>query len=89
MKQITYAILGYGGRGSTFAELAKLPHINAKIVAVAEPDPDRRIEAARFCELPENMVFKSAEELLAEPCLADAIINTTMDGLHKKHPFRQ
>jgi predicted dehydrogenase len=82
MKQITYAILGYGGRGSTFAELAKLPHINAKIVAVAEPDMDRRAQAAHYCEIPDKMVFKSAEELLAGPRLSDGIINTTMDKLH-------
>ena len=82
MKQITYAILGYGGRGSTFAALTKLSNINAKIVAVAEPDPDKRAEAAKFCELPDDMVFESAEELLAGPRLADAVINTTMDRLH-------
>ncbi len=83
MKEVTYAILGYGGRGKTFAGiLLKSPQLFGRVVAVAEPDPDKRAAAASDCGLSPAMVFACASDLLAEPRLADAIINTTMDSLH-------
>ena len=82
MDEIRYAILGYGGRGSTFASIAKCPEMQARIVAVAEPDPDRRDRAGQDNGLPPEMLFESAADLVAQPKLADAIINTTMDRLH-------
>ncbi len=82
MKELTYVILGYGGRGSTFAQLLQEPQFNGRVVAVAEPNPDRRAEAGRLWQLPENRLFHTASDLLAQPRLADALINTTMDQLH-------
>lgn len=83
MKEITYAILGYGGRGQAFADvIQENPQIGTRIVAVAEPDPERRRAAAEKNGLPPAMVFATAEELLSQPKLADAVINTTMDRLH-------
>jgi len=82
MQELTFAILGYGGRGSTFAQLLKEPQFGGRVVAVAEPDTDRRAAAARLWGLPEERLFHSAEELLSQPRLADALINTTMDQLH-------
>ena len=82
MQYVTYAILGYGGRGECFAELAKLPEMFSKVVAVAEPDPDKQKRAMKDCQLPADKSFDSAEELLSQPRMADAVINTTMDKLH-------
>lgn len=82
MQELTFAIVGYGGRGSTFAQLLKEPQFGGRVVAVAEPDPDRRADAARLWNLPEDRLFHTAEELLSQPRLADALVNTTMDQLH-------
>lgn len=80
--EVTFAILGYGGRGREFAGIAKKPELFTRIVAVAEPDESRRNRAARELNLPPERVFKTAQELLAQPRMADAIINTTQDRLH-------
>ncbi|MHB9037953.1 MAG: Gfo/Idh/MocA family protein [Armatimonadota bacterium] len=82
MKQVTYAVLGYGSRGECFASLLRQPQLFGKVVAVAEPDADKREAAIRDCNLAPDGVFKTAEELLAQPRLADGLINTTMDRLH-------
>ena len=81
-KEVTCAILGYGGRGRLFSETLKCIELFGKVVAVAEPDPKRRERAARENNLPADMVFAGADELLARPKLADAILNGTMDRMH-------
>ncbi len=82
MQELTFAILGYGGRGRTFSELLTAPQYFGRVVAVAEPHPDRQAEAARLWNLPPDRVFNTAADLLAQPRLADVLINTTMDRLH-------
>lgn len=81
-KVFTFALLGAGGRGSFFAKwILDNPH-QAKLVAVAEPDPARRKAIADAHKIPESMQFAGWEQLLARPRLADALVNTTMDRLH-------
>jgi predicted dehydrogenase len=82
MQELTFAILGYGGRGRGFAHMLKEPAFAGRVVAVAEPDPDKRADAARLWDLPPDRLFDSAAGLLAQPRLADVMINTTMDRLH-------
>jgi len=53
-----------------------------RIVGVAEPDPVRRRQAAERFGLPPERCFETAEELAAQPVLADAVINGTMDRDH-------
>lgn len=85
MKEITYAILGYGGRGQGFADIIKQnSQLNARVAAVAEPDPDRRRAAVEENGLSPDRVFSSARELLAQSRMADAVINATMDRLHRE-----
>jgi predicted dehydrogenase len=84
VKEITYAILGYGGRGQAFAGIIKeSPQLGLRATAVAEPDPDRRRMAAELLGLPSERIYSSAEDLLRQPRMADAVINTTMDQLHR------
>ncbi|MHB9035996.1 MAG: Gfo/Idh/MocA family protein [Armatimonadota bacterium] len=82
LKEVTFAVIGYGGRGCTFAALAKKPQFFAQVVAVAEPDPDKRAMAARDCDIPESRVFASASDLLSCEKMSDAVINTTPDRMH-------
>jgi predicted dehydrogenase len=53
-----------------------------RIVAVAEPDADRRARFAREHGLPPERVFAGWEALLARPLLAPAAIVATSDDLH-------
>ncbi|HEY3328657.1 MAG TPA: Gfo/Idh/MocA family oxidoreductase [Capsulimonadaceae bacterium] len=78
----TFAILGAGGRGQGFAQwIAEHPQVG-RVVAVADPDPDRRKIVADMHRIPESMQFETWEELLDRPQLADAALNTLMDRLH-------
>lgn len=82
MNEVTYAIIGCGARGRTFAGLLRSPELFGRVVAVVEPDPIRREAIARECGLPDSAVFSSAENFFAQPKMADAVINTTMDRIH-------
>lgn len=82
MREITCAVLGYGGRGREFAGLSNKPELLSRVVAVAEPDAARRARAMQELGLNESQLYSSAAELLAQPRLADAVINTTQDRMH-------
>ncbi len=81
-RQITLMVVGAGDRGSTYARLVSEMPERAKVVAVAEPDEDRR---QRFVEehgiAPEN-VFNDWSEAAARDKLADAVVIATQDALH-------
>lgn len=83
MNEVTYAIIGYGGRGRTFADfIAKERQLGSKVVAVADPDPEKRALAVKECNLAPNQVFEQASDLLKQPKLADAAVITTQDSMH-------
>lgn len=83
MSTITIALAGLGSRGKdAYAQaLAGMPE-RARIVAVADPDPDKVREVARQFEVPAERCFSSAEAMLAQPKLADALILCTQDRQH-------
>lgn len=88
LPSFTFAILGAGGRGGGFSDWIKNHPAAGKVVAVAEPDPERRkVVAERHGIAAENQ-FEKWEDLLARPRLADVIINTTMDKLHAPSSVR-
>lgn len=79
---LTFVILGCGGRGGAFSEtLHEHPELGS-VVAIAEPDEEKRKRVGDRHKLPENRRFTTWEDLLAQPKLADVLINTTMDQLH-------
>lgn len=83
--QVTVAIVGYGPRGEyVFARFTESCSF-AKLVAVAEPVEQRRERAAKRFDIPENMLFKSAEEFFAQEKMCDAVIIATSDGTHVKY----
>lgn len=82
MAPITAVVLGAGARGQIYGEYALEHPDEIRIVAIAEPDAKRRAMMAAQHDLPPEMCFHTWEELLAQPQLADAAINTTMDRLH-------
>jgi predicted dehydrogenase len=71
---VDYAIVGAGVRGAGYAEwIARHPG-RARLVAVAEPRPHRRLACAHQ--------FPSWQALAAAPRLADAVIVSTQDSKH-------
>lgn len=84
---ITVAVAGLGNRGRwTYAELLRrCPAMNARIVAVADPVPGRRAEAAAAFGLPESACWADAADMLAQPRLADVLFVCTQDRQHTAH----
>ena len=78
-----YVIIGAGSRGMTYGLWAKEHGIS--IAAVAECRPDRLYNAGIELDVPKNMLFPDASELLALGKIADAAIIATMDRDHYGH----
>ncbi|NSW57869.1 MAG: Gfo/Idh/MocA family oxidoreductase [Armatimonadetes bacterium] len=79
---VTAVIIGAGHRSMLYASYALRHPDEMKIVAVAEPDEVRRRKAAEAHGIPPERCFLTAEELAAQPRMADAAINGTMDLHH-------
>ncbi|MBX3012065.1 MAG: Gfo/Idh/MocA family oxidoreductase [Caldilineaceae bacterium] len=79
---VTAVIVGAGHRALTYAAYAQHHPDELQIVGVADPiAPRRQLVAAQY-HLPPERCFASAEELVAQPQLADFVINGTMDHQH-------
>lgn len=79
---LTFVLLGAGARGTMFAEILAKDYAPGTVVAVAEPNPERRAKIAQMHEIPPERQFETWEQALAQPKLADVAINTTMDRHH-------
>lgn len=82
---ITFAIAGFGDRGSTYAAMQEVFPGRMKVVAAADLDPRKREKARRLYGLSEDCVFSSAEEMLSRGRLADVMVVSTMDRQHVDH----
>jgi predicted dehydrogenase len=79
---LTAVIIGAGHRALTYASYAHHHPDELQIVGVADPIAERRQLVAERYDLPAERCFASAEELAAQPNLADFAINGTMDHQH-------
>ncbi len=76
-------VLGAGHRAREAYGPYVLEHPNeARIVAVAEPNPVRRRQFVEKFNIDAAMCFASWEDLMARPQLAPALLNLTQDQLH-------
>lgn len=82
---ITFAIAGFGDRGSTYASMQKLFPDKMKVAAVADLDPKKVEKAQKLYGIPEENCFSSAEEMLKRERLADVMVVSTMDRQHVGH----
>ena len=78
----TAVIVGAGHRALVYAAYAQHHPEELQIVGVADPIAHRREEVARIYHLGSEQCFETAEELAAQPQMADAVINATMDRHH-------
>lgn len=75
-------VVGVGNRGNTLARHVLESNTGAKIVAAADPDPDRlRAFGSRF-GVPVEQQFPTYQDLFSLNVSADAVIITTMDRDH-------
>jgi predicted dehydrogenase len=79
---VNVAIIGAGGRGTTFGELvAGMPGLG-RVAAVAEPRDAYREGFARRHGLPPGAVFRDWREFLDVPRRCDAVAVATLDRDH-------
>lgn len=85
-KIVRIAIAGVGSRGKNAYGLELLNMKDrAKVVAVADIDPERLALAGDAHGVPNEMRLPSAEAMLAMPKLADAMLVCTQDRQHVPH----
>lgn len=83
MKKVTSIVIGAGLRGGHVYSQYALDHPDEfQVVAVAEPDKERRESFAKRHNIPEELCFESYEELLGKEKLADCAMICTMDRMH-------
>ena len=75
-----FVLIGAGQRGMIYAAYAH--DKGHEIVAVAEVDDVKRRIAGEAFGIPEERRFRTGEELLSQPKMADAAIIATMDRDH-------
>jgi len=75
-------LVGAGIRGDIYGHWISEHPGRARVVAVADPDPDRRADAADLHGLAEAATAADWRELVADPRRADAAIITTQDAQH-------
>lgn len=80
---MTYILIGAGSRGMIYGSWARSHGI--RIAAIAELRQDRLENAAAQLEVPRDMCFHDAGDLLAQGKVADAAIIATMDRDHWCH----
>lgn len=84
--QVKVAIVGLGSRGKdTYAKTAHLLSDKMKIVAIADIVPEKVQEVSEEYQIPPEMCFSSAEEMLRHPKLADVMFICTQDRQHYEH----
>ena len=81
--KLKIALIGAGQRGMIYADSA-FHSKEAEIVAIVEPNEERRKIAAESFNVPEEMCFLNAEDFFHKGRIADAVIIASMDRDHYK-----
>lgn len=82
-QKITVALAGLGSRGKdTYAPVAKDFPEKMEIVAIADIDPAKVEDVAQKYGISKEKCYSSAEEMLKQDKLADAMFITTQDRQH-------
>ena len=84
-KPLTIALIGCGGRGTTYLSLAGERSEQYRVVAAADPDPFRLNRVKSRSNNPDFLAFEDADAILAEPRLADVMVISTQDADHREH----
>ena len=79
----TFAILGYGNRGSTYAKL--IQERGGKVTAVCEPNEQKLNNAITLHALTEKQAFQDETAFFNAGKLADVLVIATQDAQHVTH----
>jgi len=80
---VTVAAVGAGSRGRGFGEWVAANPDRARVVAVAEPLKVRRERFAQAHSLSPDGVFEDWRDLLGGQRIADCVLVTTQDSMHR------
>lgn len=85
MSVVDVVVVGAGGRGfHAYGAYARAHPAEVQCVAVVEPDEERRERFAEAHGIAPEHQFRTWEELLERPQLAQAAVNTTLDRMHHR-----
>jgi len=79
---VRVALIGAGLRGQGYTEYAPQHPDQMQVVAVADPNPERREKMMRTHRIPQEQCYSDWRQLLAQPKLADAVLICTQDRMH-------
>ena len=79
---VTVVLVGAGHRGVLYAGYALKHPEEMKVAGVVDPDERRRGQFAAAHAIEPAHCFRTVQELVAAPAIAEAAINATMDALH-------
>lgn len=82
MEKVKAILLGAGARGNIYARYALEKPEEFEVVALAEPDEQRRQAFAKTFRIAPENVFEDWTQLLEKPKMADAALICTMDQMH-------
>jgi len=82
MKPVTYAVIGAGSRGATYANYALQHPDHAEVVGVAEPREPARHRLVTEHDIRPDLIFTDWEEAAGRDKFADAVVITTQDAMH-------
>lgn len=81
-KILTVAVAGFGLRARDYTSYQFTAPNQMKVVAISDIDKNRLNNAAEKFNIPKELCFSSAEEMLEQPKLADVVFITTQDRQH-------
>jgi predicted dehydrogenase len=79
---VRIAVIGAGVRGTSLIRKLSSSEFPTQVVAVAEPDLNRRTSFAQEYVLPEDVQFPSWQAFVDSELYSDAVIIATMDNQH-------
>jgi len=82
-KVVKLVVIGAGSRGNTYSTFATNFPDRAQVVAVVDPDADKRNRLADKCGVPAENRYNSWEEFVQLPKMADAVLICTQDAMHE------
>ena len=81
-KKVKVVIIGYGDRGSIYANYASTHKDEAEIVAVVDMLEYRLKEASEKFGIPKQNLFTSIEDFINAKIECDLVVNAIMDQMH-------
>ena len=82
----SFALIGYGNRGMTYAAILK--EMGERVVAVCEENEEKLQNAAALCALGKDAIFTNEDAFFAAGKLADILIIATWDRFHLNQALR-